>query len=250
VPIKRRLIYQCRDEDRLKEGEIAMAQFKAALFDAYGTLFDVYSVGALAEGIFPGHGTPLADLWRDKQMEYTRLRTLCGRYADFRQVTGDALDFACEKLGLDLTAASRDRLMRQYERLTPFPECLEALRRLCETGLPLAILSNGTPAMIASAVAAAGMDGLFAHILSADQVRKFKTAPEVYQLGPDTFGCEPREMLFVSSNGWDACGATWFGFTTFWINRTSGPLERLGVTPTGEGRSLDDVVDFVRQAAT
>jgi 2-haloacid dehalogenase len=99
--------------------------------------------------------------------------------------------------------------------------------------------------MIASAVAAAGMDGLFAHILSVDSVRKFKTASEAYQLGPDAFGCPAQEILFVSSNGWDACGATWFGYTTLWVNRAGAPLERLGVRPTAEGRTLNDVVDFI-----
>lgn len=226
-----------------------MAKLKAALFDAYGTLFDVYSIGALAEEIFPGRGAALADLWRDRQIEYTRLRTLCGRYADFRQVTGDALHFACERLGLALTATDRERLMSQYDRLAPFPESAAALRRLGDAGLPLAILSNGTQTMLASAIAAAGMDGLFAHILSADQVRKYKTAPEVYQLGPDAFGCEPGEILFVSSNGWDACGAAWFGYTAFWVNRAGAPLERLGVTPAGAGRSLDDVAAFAAKAA-
>jgi 2-haloacid dehalogenase len=221
---------------------------KAVAFDAYGTLFDVFSVSALAEQIFPGHGKALSEIWRDKQIDYTRIRTLSGRYADFWTLTGDALDFACERLGLTLTAASRDRLMAQYERLTAFPENLAVLRTLREMGLPLAILSNGTPAMIASAVSAAGMDGVFDHILSADSVRKFKTAAEAYQLGPDAFGCPAEDILFVSSNCWDACGATWFGYTAFWVNRAGAPLERLGVRLAGMGRTLDDVADFARVA--
>jgi 2-haloacid dehalogenase len=173
---------------------------------------------------------------------------MSGSYADFWQITGDALDFACERLGLPLTGAARERLMGQYARLKPFPENLAALNELRAHGLPLAILSNGTPGMIASAVAAAGMDGLFAHILSVDSVRIFKTAPEAYRLGPDAFGCPAAEILFVSSNAWDACGATWFGYTTFWVNRAGAPLERLGVRPTAEGRTLTDVVDFVTNA--
>jgi len=99
--------------------------------------------------------------------------------------------------------------------------------------------------MLASAVSAAGMEGIFAHILSVDSVRKFKTAPEAYQLGPDAFGCGVDEILFVSSNGWDICGATWFGYTTLWVNRAGAPLERLSVRPTVEGRSLNDVVRFI-----
>ena len=134
--------------------------------------------------------------------------------------------------------------MAQYERLHAFPENLAALQELRRLGIPLGILSNGTPWMIANAVAAAGMDGLFDHILSVDSVRKYKTAPEAYQLGPEAFGCPAAEILFVSSNGWDVCGATWFGYTTFWVNRAGSPLERLGVRPVGEGHSLDDVVAF------
>jgi 2-haloacid dehalogenase len=218
---------------------------KAVAFDAYGTLFDVYSIGRLAEELFPGSGARLAELWRDRQIEYTRIRTLSDRYADFWSVTGNALDFACERLGLDLTPAARDRLMAQYERLTAFPENRNLLQRLKSHGLPLAILSNGTAQMIASAVSAAGMDGLFDHILSVDQVKRFKTAPEAYQLGPDAFGCPAREILFVSSNGWDVCGATWFGYTTFWVNRAGAPPERLGIKPSAEGRSLSDVAAFL-----
>jgi 2-haloacid dehalogenase len=218
---------------------------RAIAFDAYGTLFDVYSIGALAEELLPGSGAVLAELWRDRQIEYTRIRTLCGRYADFWSVTGDALDFACEKLRLSLTGAARDRLMGQYARLPAFPETRAALTALRQQAIPLAILSNGTPDMLASAVAAAGVEGLFDHVLSVDRVRRFKTAPEAYQMGPDTFNCPAGEILFVSCNGWDVCGATWFGYTTFWVNRTGGPLERLRVRPTAQGRSLNDVVDFV-----
>lgn len=221
---------------------------KAVAFDAYGTLFDVYSIGALAEEIFPGRGEALAALWREKQIDYTRLRTLCGRYADFWAITGDALQFACETLGLSLGALQQDRLMQQYAKLVAFPENLAALQRMKRQGLPLAILSNGTPAMLASAIATAGMSDVFDHVLSVDPVKKFKTAPEAYQLAPDAFGCPAAEILFVSSNGWDVCGATWFGFTTFWINRAGRPLERLGVTPTATGRSMNDVADFVAAA--
>ena len=222
---------------------------KAVAFDAYGTLFDVYSIGALAEELFQGHGAELAALWRDKQIDYTRLRTLSSRYADFWQVTEDGLEFACAQLGLALSEANKHRLMDQYARLAPHPEVRAALLRLKAKGLPLAILSNGTRPMLESAVASAGMDGLFDHLLSIDVGQKYKTAPEAYQLGPDTFGCPASEILFVSSNGWDACCATWFGYTTFWVNRGERPLERLGVTPTAIGRTMDDVVEFVGKTA-
>ncbi len=217
---------------------------KAIAFDAYGTLFDVYSVGALAETLFPGKGAQLSTVWRDKQIEYTRLRTLCDQYADFWQVTQDALDFTCDLMGLTLATADRDRLLGQYARLTAFPENAAELHRLKSAGIPLAILSNGTPWMLDQATTASGLSGYFDHILSVDPVRRFKTAPEAYQLGPNTFRCPAAEILFVSSNGWDICGATWFGYRTCWLNRHNLPLDRLGVTPHHIGKSLADVANY------
>jgi 2-haloacid dehalogenase len=219
---------------------------RAVIFDAYGTLFDVYSVGALAEQMFPGHGAALAALWRDRQIDYTRLRTLSGQYRDFYQVTGDALRFAARKLGLPLDAAGEQRLMRQYACLAAFPENLDALRELKALGLPLAILSNGTPGMIEIAVRSAGMDGLFAQLLSVDSIRQYKTAPAAYQLGVDALGFAAAEILFVSSNCWDACGAAWFGYTSFWINRSDQPVEELGVVPAATGRLLSEVPAYIR----
>jgi 2-haloacid dehalogenase len=224
---------------------VKTSKLKAVVFDAYGTLFDVYSIATLSEELFPGNGFELAEIWRDRQIEYSRIRTMCAQYASFWDVTENALEFACEKLSLDLTNSARASLMRQYSKLKAFPENIAALSELQKQDIPLAILSNGTTKMIQSAVDAAGMKGLFDHILSVEAVQKFKTAPEAYQLGPDTFKCPVTEILFVSSNGWDICGATWFGYTTFWVNRAENPPERLGVHPTAEGRTLDDVVRFV-----
>lgn len=221
---------------------------KAVAFDAYGTLFDVYSVGALAEELFPGHGAQLAELWRVAQIDYTRILTLCGRYRDFRALTEDGLRFACKVLGLHLTGPKRDQLMDQYDRLRAFPENLHVLQELKAQGVTLAILSNGTPQMLDSAINAAGYDGLFEHVLSVDQVQKFKTAPEAYQMGPDAFGLDVSDIGFVSSNGWDVCGATWFGYQTFWINRTGKVLDELGVTPKGEGNSLSDLITFIQDS--
>jgi len=219
-------------------------EIDAVVFDAYGTLFDVHSIAAMAEELFPGIGGPLTVLWREKQLEYSRVRALCGRYADFWTVTGDALEFSCERLGVGLDATQRKRLMQQYECLAAYPENLPALRALSRMRLPLAILSNGTVDMLSKAVAAAGMDDLFTYILSVDRVKTFKTAPEAYQLGPDELRCPPNQILFVSSNGWDVCGATWFGYTTFWLNRDRLPRERLGIEPSVEGRSMRDVVEY------
>jgi 2-haloacid dehalogenase len=220
---------------------------QAIAFDAYGTLFDVYSIGALAEKLFPKQGAALAELWRDKQIEYTRLRTMCSMYKPFWEVTQDALVFSCNKLGLDLTLEAQNALMGQYAKLTAFPENLEVLQQLRDRGLKLAILSNGNPQMLDSAVEAAGMRGIFNHILSVDAVKKFKTAPEAYQLAPDVFGLSAKNILFVSSNCWDACGATWFGYTTFWVNRANAPLEELGVTPDGIGHDMRDLLRFVQK---
>lgn len=217
---------------------------KAIAFDAYGTLFDVYSVGILAEEIFPTKGPQLAIIWRDKQIEYTRLRTMCDKYVDFWQVTEDALRYGCEALGLDLTDPAVARLMGAYAELTAFPENVGELTRLKKAGIPLSILSNGTPWMLDQAVTASGLTGFFDHVLSVDRVRQFKTAPAAYQMAPDAFDCPASDILFVSSNCWDICGATWFGYRTIWLNRYGLPLEHLGVTPHRIGTSLSDVADF------
>lgn len=218
---------------------------QAIIFDAYGTLFDVYSIGVLAERLFPGDGKALAELWRDKQIEYTRLRTLSNTYKPFWEITQDALIFSCRKLGLDLTLDAQSQIMGQYAELKAFPESLAALQTLRGQGKKLAILSNGNPEMLDAVVQAAGMQTLLNAVLSVHAVKKFKTAPEAYQLGPDTFGLSAKEMLFVSSNAWDVCGAAWFGYQTFWVNRAHAPMEELGVTPSGSGSTLNDLLDFV-----
>ncbi len=222
---------------------------QALIFDAYGTLFDVYSIGALAERLFPGKGAAVADLWRDKQIEYTRLRTLSNTYKPFWEITQDALVYCCRRLGLALTIDAQTQLMGQYAKLQAFPENLAVLQSLKRDGFKLAILSNGNPEMLEAAVQAAGMEGLFTQVLSVHEVQKFKTAPEAYQLGPDMLGVAARDTLFVSSNGWDICGAAWFGYRTFWVNRAAAPMEELGVTPNGEGRSLDDLQRYIGQLA-
>ncbi len=218
---------------------------QAIIFDAYGTLFNVYSIGALAERLFPGKGAAVAELWRDKQIEYTRLRTLSNTYKPFWEVTQDALVFTCRKFGLDLTLDAQTQLMGQYAKLQAFPENLGVLQDLKARGLKLAILSNGNPDMLNAAVQAAGMQDLFTQVLSVDSVQKFKTAPEAYQLGPDVLGIAARDSLFVSSNCWDVCGAAWFGYRTFWVNRANAPMEELGVTPNAQGRSLTDLREYI-----
>lgn len=228
---------------------------KAVLFDAYGTLFDVHSVVAAAEQLFPGSGEALSQLWRQKQIEYTQLRSLSGRagehYRPFWDVTIDALRFATKKLGLALSSTAEKRLMDEYACLSAFPDVLPALRRLRELDarVGLAILSNGNPQMLDIAVKSAGMTDLFDHVLSVDAVRVFKTAAAAYALGTVAFDAPASELLFVSSNGWDACGATWHGYMTFWVNRAGAPAEELGVAPTATGHGMADMIGFVERLA-
>ncbi len=219
---------------------------QAVLFDAYGTLFDVHSVSRLANELYPGQGSRLCEIWRERQLEYSRLRSLSGRYEPFSRITADALGFALKRLELSSEGEARARLLAAYSRLDLFSENRAALTALAELGLPLAVLSNGDPEMLERVIGNAGLADRFAHVLSAHSVRSFKTAPAVYQLGVDAFGVPAKDLLFVSSNGWDACGAAWFGFTSFWINRSGQPPEELGVTPDGVGRDMSEVVQFVR----
>jgi 2-haloacid dehalogenase len=216
----------------------------AVLFDAYGTLFDVYSVGLLAEQLYPGHGDKLAQLWRDKQIEYTRLLSMSGRYQPFWQVTQAGLRFAAQKLALPLDQGNEDRLMNQYRHLSAFPENREVLDALKARGVPAGVLSNGDPEMLTVAVKSAGFADLLDPVLSVHETRRYKTDPATYALGPAALGLDAKHILFVSSNGWDAIGATWYGYTTLWVNRAGAPLEQLGTSPTRTGRSLRDVLDF------
>ena len=223
---------------------------RAVLFDAYGTLFDVYSVGLLAEQLFPGFGDKLSVLWRDKQIEYSRLLSMSGRYRPFWEITRAGLRFAALRLGLTLNAAAEDKLMNQYRHLSAFPENLSVLIELQRRNVPTGILSNGDPDMLGVAVKSAGFAGLLQHVLSVHSVQRFKTDPAAYALGPQAFGLAARDILFVSSNGWDAIGATWYGYTTLWINRSGLPLEQLDTEPSRTGTSLRDVLDFFPEDST
>lgn len=220
---------------------------KAVLFDAYGTLFDVYSVGLLAEQLFPGQGQALSVLWRDKQIEYTRLVTTSNHGAQYRpfwDLTRAGLRYACKRLGLDLSPEREEQLMNQYRHLSAFPENRAVLADLKARGVVTGILSNGDPEMLAVAVRSAGLVDLLDHVLSVDGLRKYKTHPDAYALGPQATGRPVQQIGFVSCNGWDALAATWYGFQTLWVNRYGLPFEELGTPPTHTGRSLRDVARF------
>ena len=221
------------------------AAIQAILFDAYGTLFDVYSVALLVEQLFPGRGQALSVMWRDKQIEYTNLVSTSSHgahYQPFWNLTRSALRYACKRLGLDLNAEAEDKLMNQYRHLSAFPENTEVLRALKSRGIVTGILSNGDPAMLAAAVESAGLRDLLDHVISVDIIRKYKTHPDAYSLGPQAIGLPPEQIAFVSCNSWDALAATWFGYRTLWVNRYQLPFEELGTQPLHTGSSLRDVL--------
>jgi len=217
---------------------------KAVLFDVYGTLLDVYSVALRAEQMFPGAGDRLARAWRERQIEYSRLVSMSGRYRPFWQLTRDALQVSAAALGLPLDDAGADSLMNEYRHLSAFPENRGVLQALADRGIRAGILSNGDPEMLAVAIRSAGLTELIDPILSVHATRRYKTDPAAYAIGPVALGLAAAEILFVSSNCWDAIGATWYGFTTLWVNRADAPMERLGTEPTRVGHSLRDVLEF------
>jgi 2-haloacid dehalogenase len=215
------------------------------VFDAYGTLFDFASAARACADV-PGEAAErLTALWRDKQVQYTWLRAAQGRHADFGQVTADALDFALETLGLE-PPGLRGRLLDLYLRLAAFPEVPEVLARVRAAGLKTAILSNGTPAMLAAAVSAAGLDGVFDAVLSVEEVGAFKPDPRVYQLAVDRLGVPAAAAIaFISSNGWDAHAASAFGMQVIWCNRTGQRRERLPGAPDREITTLAELPALV-----
>ncbi len=222
-------------------------QPQAVLFDAYGTLLDVYSVGLLAEQLFPGQGSALSVLWRDKQIEYTRLVTTSNHgahYQPFWELTRAGLRYACKRLKLSLSAAHEAQLMNQYRHLSAFPENKAVLQALKDRGIVTGILSNGDPDMLGIAVRSAGLEGLLDHVISVDAVRKYKTDPEAYALGEQATGLKASQIAFVSCNSWDALAATWYGFQTLWVNRYDLPFEELGTQPTRSGSTLNAVLGF------
>ena len=220
-------------------------EISALVFDAYGTLFDVHSVTRLAESCFPGKGAALSAAWRTKQLEYTWLRSLMGRYEDFSRVTLAALEWSFEHLQLQPDAQATRALLDEYRRLAMFPEVPAAIAKLAQAK-PLAILSNGHPEMLDAVV---DHNGLRAHfrggILSVHPAKVFKPEASVYRIAEDQLGVPRSLMGFVSSNGWDAAGAKSFGFRAFWVNRAGAPVERLGVRPDAIVKDLDELTNLL-----
>ena len=218
-----------------------MPQLDALVFDAYGTLYDVHSVTAKAEGFFPGRGAQLSQLWRTKQLEYTWLRSLMGTYVNFNIVTADALRYACECLAPGATETQITALLGQYVHLDTFAEVKGALATL-KAGRKLAILSNGAPDTLNALVKNSGLDTLLDATLSVDSIGVFKPDMRIYRMAEQTLGVPKARTGFVSSNCWDAIAAKQYGFTVFWINRLNAPVDRHGPQPDYIVKSLDDVL--------
>jgi 2-haloacid dehalogenase len=212
---------------------------EALVFDAYGTLYDVHSVARRCETCFPGKGTALSQLWRAKQLEYTWQRSLMQRYAPFSTVTREALAYSCAALGLGLAEHERV-LMDEYLHLAPFPEVRAALSRLPGKK---AILSNGSPDLLEPLVRNSRLH--FDAVLSVDELRVYKPAPQVYELAVQRLRVAKERIGFVSSNCWDALGAKSYGFTVYWINRSGAPVDALGLKPDAQFDSLSGLVDEV-----
>jgi len=226
--------------------------YKLIAFDAYGTLFDVYSMGELAEELFPSHGHALALMWRDRQIEYTRLVTMSDPtpggskyYLPFWDLTIRSLRYVCKRMGLELSSENEKRLMDQYAKLTSFQDSLEVLKQIQSQGIATAILSNGSREMLSTVVESNGLKPYLDQVVTIEDVRLFKTAPQAYELLLKAFPVKKTEVLFVSSNAWDALAARWYGFDVFWVNRLGHPYEEIGELPTYEGDSLSKVLQVI-----
>lgn len=221
-----------------------LSRFKAIAFDAFPIL-DPRPVFALAERLYPGHGAALSAAWKVRQFDYTWLRAAGHQYTDFWQVTQDALVFAARETGTELTHANRDALMDAYLQLKPWPDVVPVLRRLKQAGIRMAFLSNLTPRMLERAITGNELAGLITEVISTDAARTYKPDPQAYQLGIDRLGVPREQILFVAFAGWDAAGAKWFGYPTFWVNRLGQPTEELSSPVDGSGRDLHDLESFL-----
>src|SRR6266699_2110734 len=220
---------------------------KALAFDAYGTLFDVFSVTALCEQLFPGEGTQLAQTWRIKQLQYSLMRSLMGRHRDFWGLTEDGLVWASKNLKVDLTADKKKQLMDAYLSLAAFSDVKPGLEALKQQGVKLAILSNGEPKMPEAAAKSAGIRGLLDEIISVEEVKVFKVSPRVYNLAPERLKVSNPELGFVSANNWDGVAAASAGLRTFWIQRSTAEVpEELGFQVDTTVKAITDLAPLLR----
>ncbi|MCA1055009.1 haloacid dehalogenase type II [Rossellomorea aquimaris] len=218
-----------------------MPKIKAFIFDAYGTLFDVHSVMEKCNELFPGKGESISGIWRQKQLEYSFLRQLMGRYTTFREITKDALRYACKEAGAELSRDAEEELMASYLKLKHYDETEEVLEKL--KSHQTAIFSNGSFDMLSPLVEQSPFASLLDEVLSVDEIKQFKPTPMSYQLVLDKLGVRREEVLFMSSNTWDIAGASSFGFHTAWINRKGVTMDELGVEPDYEYRDLRGILE-------
>ena len=226
--------------------------YKVIAFDAFGTLFDVYSMASLAENLFPGQGQALSNMWRDRQIEYTRLVSMADPsaegsryYTSFWDLTIKSLRYTCERLNLVLTEEFERQLMEQYAKLQKFSDVDNLLQTLKTKSIKTSILSNGSQNMLEKGVENNQLTQYFDALISVDEVRHFKVMPKTYELVLKKFSCQKEDVLFVSCNAWDIVGASWFGLPTFWVNRFQLPYEHIGLPPTYQGHSLTDLLNRV-----
>jgi len=224
--------------------EPGWTRIKALAFDAFA-VFDPNPIYHACEQAFPGRGTELANLWRTRQFEYQWLRALAGQYADFWRTTREALQFAAQSLKLTLAPSAADTLMNGFLALKAWPDVPDALSELRRQGRTLALLSNATPTILAAGLRNSHIEELFEHVISTDWIRSYKPDPRTYQLGTEVLGLRKEAILFVAFAGWDAAGAKWFGYPTFWNNRQGAAAEELAPAADGAGESLTDLVKFL-----
>ena len=208
-----------------------MSHIKSFVFDAYGTLFDVFSVKEECEELFPSKGDQISQTWRQKQLEYSYLRQMMGKYRPFSNVTRDALRYAVEDAGANLSHSNEEQLLEAYKKLNVYDEVPQVLKELKEEGMTLAIFSNGSHDMLDPLVEHSPLAEYLDHIISADDIKQYKPTPASYTHALDSLDLTRGEILFMSSNGWDISGAKNFGFNTAWINRNEKPVEQLELEP-------------------
>ena len=222
----------------------SVTDIKACVFDAYGTLFDVHSAVGKHRQRLGKRANDVSATWRTKQLEYTWLRSLMGDYADFWQVTGEALEYSLDAHEIKDRALYED-LMQAYLNLTAYEEVPRVLQSLKDAGYRTAILSNGEPRMLEAAIKGAGLESLLDECFSVDELQIFKPEPRVYELATEAFSINPSQVMFQSSNAWDAAGAAYFGFRVLWVNRFGQRPERLPATPHAELLDLSALPDLI-----